>query len=329
MFNSDRSVAVNSKSDANLNSLIITVVDDIDLIRAYWNDFIYYLTVERRLIIKLAHLYMLDYSPFYEPNIKPHSIPKEFTEPSEFALPLSKNAANLQDVEFISLVGVISKLSQHCQTVIQYMKSKYDARYYKIAIEKPQCLLQWLVLRHNLFWYDAFRNARDEKYKYMSKLLCYLCKYDIAFSHQMFELLLCLFHASCHCPSLWNFMRDLINIDDELQLNRFKCLFNCESNPSPDMTKSRKELFEQYGRSIDLLTIINSFKDIRPCAEFVKFVIKDMMKGNVKFRKFINELRNKDNSRWGVNLDTMIKVMYPQFYDEMKQTDPQIIRWKV
>ena len=258
-------------------------------------------------------------------------------------LPLSVNYSQLKNANFSAVVCIISALIIRCITMAQVKNKKLAKRYDKISIDKND--MQWILLRYLsssspwpwFYWTMMDLSSRNGgntiiKCNYVNKMICYLCKHDKIFSGEIIQLLLWIFHNNIKSESNLKLMKHLLNIDDKIQMHRFKMLFDCQSNDSNvalDMKLESKKLYCLMGKSLDLFSLINNLgKQTRKCLPLIECLI-DIMKENDNFRKFINQFRSRKNSRWGKNLDQMVKHLNFTLYDEMQNARPMIIKWKV
>ena len=121
----------------------------------------------------------------------------------------------------------------------------------------------------------------------------------------------------------------MINIDDELWLTRCQMFFDCpQANEN-----SNYSIFENYCYCIDVLTLIKWFINRETSANILMYVIDYIMYNNDKFCEFINQVRypnlNSGASRWGIEIDTMIKNTVPKFYEKIQKDERQLLRWKI
>ena len=328
---------------------IVTVDDDIDMIRPYWNDIVKYLVIEGKLIVKLGHLYLQTDSPCYNQydvekdkniNIVKFSNTRKTVI---YHLPLSKFRSKFSRYgNFSSVIGTLSRLVLRCNTPIQVSNDQLSIRYDKIQIAQDD--MQWILVGHPRFYHALFHLRyiqktfdREIANDIISKMVCCLCRHDEAFSHEIIRILmrdwLVWFRRGFRLIGFeglegLTMLRYLLNINDEIQNDRFKMLCDCESDPIPDLRQKNEQLYPLIGESLDVFTLINDLQRTINCLRIIECLL-ETMKENENFRKFINEFRFRTNSRWGKYLDRMVKMKNPQLYNEMKWAIPQIIQWKV
>ena len=262
-------------------------------------------------------------------------------------LPLSINSSRLKNANFCSVICIISALVLRCTTMAQVKNKKLARRYDKISIDKND--MQWILLGFSsttsswpwFYWTMidlANRNGGNSVIKcdYVNKMICYLCKHDKMFSSEMIQLLIWICHKNIKSESNLKLMRKILNINDGIQTHRFKMLFDCEPNEPLDLKNFRLtytiipgKLYGLMGKSLDVFTLINNLdKQTRKCLPMIECLI-ETMKENENFRQFINEFRSRTNSRWGKNLDRMVKQWNYALYNDMKNARPVILKWKV
>lgn len=247
-------------------------------------------------------------------------------------MPLSDYAtAMYENANFENVIAILSRLSLRCQTPAHCRLDVLQRRYNKIQLEKGN--ITWIIMHSSGLYWTLIHDGtlHKEILKDTQKMMKYWCEYDHLFSRDMARVLLCHWRADFGSTSIATFtlLKDFFNIDDNIRDARFRFIFDTESDPPPGIGDEDEDVYNNLAKKLDVLSIINHLDNVRDCLEFLKFVIGDLMKENEKFRTFASHIRYKIKSRWGVNLDTMIKIVESEFYQKMKIEEPQIIRWKV